>query len=170
MSQVELNGNVAGRFSHSLDDLEYNGALNQATGQGAKFALLLAMLEQNSLLRPGIASDTDNTADYYQTQLALLSHYRKPALAADESYWSKAVATQHYIHQGETANARLWLSMHPEPLSLRNDVHFIDEEVIENCALIVRQRLQTAQQKRFEQDVTILYDILQDVNPQHTAA
>ena len=170
VSQVDSTSDPTRLFSHSLDDHEYNGALNQAAAQGAKFALLLAMLEQNSLLRPGIASDDDQAPDYYQTQLALLSHYRTPALAADDSYWSKVMATQHYIQQGETANARLWLTLHPEPLSLRNDAHFIDEEVIENCALAVRQRLQHAQAKRFKQDASILYDILQKVNPQHSAA
>jgi len=41
-----------------LHDIEYNGELNRAHHQGAKFALLLSMLEPKyALFRPHIAPD-----------------------------------------------------------------------------------------------------------------
>ena len=67
-------------------------------------------------------------------------------------------------------NARLWLAMHPEPLSLNNDALHIAEEIIENCSLVVRERLKKTQQKQFSQDATVLYDILQGLSPQEVAA
>ena len=157
-------------FSEQFRDLEYNGELNQATAHGAKFALLLAMLEQNSLLRPTIAKDEDRAEDKYQNDIAALSFYRSAPLAADQQYWSKVTLTENFIQSGELENAKLWLTMHPEPLSLYNDALHIPEAILENCALHVRERLKQAQQKQFEQDATGLYDILQDVAPLHVAA
>jgi beta-glucosidase/6-phospho-beta-glucosidase/beta-galactosidase len=156
-------------FTEQLRDIEYNGGLNHATGQGAKFALLLAMLEQNAMLRPTIAKDDDDVQDKYQSDLVGLSFYRSAPLAADEQYWSQVSATEGYIQSGELANAKLWLAMHPEPLSLHNDAKHISDEIIENCALPVRERLKQSQ-KQFTQDATGLYDILQDIKPQHIAA
>jgi hypothetical protein len=157
-------------FTEQLRDIEYNGALNHATGQGAKFALLLAMLEQNTLLRPSMAKDDDSAQLDQQSLLAGLSYYRAAPLAADEQYWSLVTNTEGYIHNGDLDNARLWLAMHPEPLSLHNDALHIPEEIIENCSLVVRERLKKTQQKQFSQDATVLYDILQGLSPQEVAA
>ena len=41
-------------FGPQLADFEYSGSLNKATAQGAKFALLMAMLEADCLQRPYI--------------------------------------------------------------------------------------------------------------------
>ena len=169
MQNVDSTPESGSVFNEQLRDIEYNGVLNHATGQGANFALLLAMLEQNTLLRPSIGKD-DDTQDNLQGQLAGLSHYRSPPLAADEQYWSLVTSTQHFIQGGELDNARLWLAMHPEPLSLHNDALHIPDEVLENCSLLVRERLKNQQAKEFKQDATGLYDILQDIQSQHVAA
>lgn len=169
MQNVDSTPESGSVFTEQLRDIEYNGGLNHATGQGAKFALLLAMLEQNPMLRPTIAKDDEEVQDKYQKDIAGLSFYRSAALAADEQYWDKVKFTEGYIQRGELHNAKLWLAMHPEPLSLFNDAKHISDDIIENCALPVRERLKQSQ-KQFTQDVTGLYDILQNIKPQHIAA
>lgn len=170
MQNVDSPPESGSVFTEQLRDIEYNGVLNHATGEGAKFALLLAMLEQNTLLRPSMAKDDDSAQLSEQSQLAGLSYYRAAPLAADEHYWSLVTNTEHFIQSGDIDNARLWLAMHPEPLSLHNDALHIPEEIIENCSLVVRERLKTTQQKQFNQDATVLYDILQGLSPQEVAA
>lgn len=151
-----------------LHDIEYNGELNRATHQGAKFALLLSMLEQNALFRPHIAPDPKVEL---ASDIQNLSHYRSAPMAPTSAYWHEVVQTEHFIQAGELDNAKLWLAMHPEPLSLLNDAKHIPEEVLDNCSLVVRQRLEKVKISELPQDPTGLYDILQDIEqsqPQYT--
>lgn len=164
MSQVDSTGESGALFSRALPDLEYNGELNRATQQGAMFALLLSMLEQNILFRPHIAPDQEPELT---AEIASLSHYRSIPLAANSSYWQEVEQTEHFIQGGDLQNAKLWLAMHPEPLSLFNDAKKIPSEVLENCALSVRQRATTTTMAELPQDPPGLYDILQDLNQSH---
>lgn len=161
MSQIDAASETGGLLTRQLDDLEYNGALNHATGQGAKFALLLSMLEQNALYRPHIAAD-DKVEPFPDIQA--ISYYRPLPLAANSSYWQEVVQTEHFIQTGELQNAKLWLVMHPEPLSLLNDAKHIPQVILENCAYSVRQRAEKNNPTDIPQDATGLYDILADIN------
>jgi hypothetical protein len=148
-------------ISSQLHDIEYNGELNRAAQQGAKFALLLSMLEQNTLFRPHIAADD---AENPASDIPSLSHYRSARLAANSDYWHEVVQTENYIQSGELQNARLWLAMHPEPLSLMNDAKQIPQEVLENCALATRQRIEKSKLNEVAQDPTSLFDILSELD------
>ncbi|MGO4893755.1 VC2046/SO_2500 family protein [Flavobacterium sp. W21_SRS_FM6] len=148
-------------FSEQLRDIEYNGELNRAAQQGAKFALLLSMLEQNILFRPHIAADE---AQSPASDIPSLSHYRRAPLAANVDYWQEVVHTERFIQRGELQNARLWLAMHPEPLSLFNDAKHIPDEVLENCALTTRQRVKPGNNSGVAQDPTKLFDLLAGIN------
>lgn len=157
-------------ISARLHDIEYNGELNRATQQGAKFALLLSMLEQNALFRPHIAADPKVEL---ASDMQSLSYYRSAPISATSAYWHKVVQTEHFIQAGELDNAKLWLAMHPEPLSLLNDAKHIPQEVFENCSLAVRHRFATANSNEVQQEPAGLYDILQEIEqsqPQYVSA
>lgn len=163
MQQADPSLDSAALFSGVQLDPEYNGAINRATNQGAKFALLLAMLEQNSLLRPSVEDESQAEDTLSANELAAFSYYRTAPLQPSEQYWSEVAETQRFIAAGAIENARLWLAMHPEPLSLHNNPKYISAAVTENCSLVVRERLRVAQEAKVKQDATVLYDILDDL-------
>ncbi len=146
---------------HALltDDFEFNGQVNRATHQGAKFALLMAMLEQDCLQRPQLETSEQNT----QAKSAELevNYYRPYPLSANDTYWHTCQHTSQLIHAGKLESAHLWLAMFPEPLSLKNQADDIDDEVIANCSINTQSRMQQAKQTKVKVDETGLYDILQ---------
>jgi hypothetical protein len=144
-------------------DCELNGSINRASGQGAKFTLMLAMLDQNPIHRPQLEKPRDlNQTPKVETEQ---SYYRNCPLSAKESYWQTSQHTNQLIHSGQLDSAHLWLAMHPEPLSQHNRRLEIDEEVIANCSLNTQNRMQQGKNNTMEVDETGLYDILQGLAP-----
>lgn len=146
-----------------VSDYELNGTINRAASEGAKFALILAMLEQDCTHRPQI--DKPKETKHIHEAINDLNYYRSSPLSVNESYWQTCQQTSQLIHQGQIQSAHLWLAMHPEPLSQFNNPDEIDEEVIANCSINAQARLQQAQQKVVKVDETGLYDILQELTP-----
>ena len=143
-------------------DFELNGTINRAASEGAKFALIMAMLEQDCIHRPHLEPSKDiNQKTDLETNL---NFYRSSPLSANDEYWQTCQHTSQLIHQGQLQSAQLWLDMHPEPLSLYNKADVIDEDVIANCSMNTQTRLQQAKEKVLKVDETGLYDILQDLD------
>jgi hypothetical protein len=130
-----------------LNDYELNGTINRAASEGAKFTLMMAMLEQECIHRPHIeASKQINQMVGVENDL---HHYRTIPLSANE-----------LMHTGQLLSAQLWLAMHPEPLSQYNQSYKIDKNVIANCSINTQTRMQQANEKVIKVDETGLYDIL----------
>lgn len=143
-------------------DLEFSGSLNRASSQGANFALLLSMLQQNYLERPAVAlEEQQNTAD----DIAGLSHYPKVPLSAQSRDWYQADIAATILHSDGSKGAHLWLAMHPQPLSLHNDATLIDEDVLANCDIYTQQRhnSEIEVEQEIEVDETGIYDLLQHI-------
>ncbi|MGJ8679858.1 VC2046/SO_2500 family protein [Paraglaciecola sp.] len=144
-----------------INDRELNGEINKASTQGAKFSLLLAMLEQNHLHRPVLQEVPEpelNIAD-----AAFLHHYRSSTLKADVESWAYINSTSQMINSGHIQDAHLWLAMHPEPLSQHNDPLHLSEEILANCSYPTQNRLQQNKEKILKVDETGLYNILQEM-------
>jgi hypothetical protein len=159
-SQPDLN--VSAKASLS-SDYELNGTINRAASEGAKFALILAMLEQNCIHRPHLekskvlAQSSQVNSD--------INHYRSNPLSVNDTYWQTCQHTSQLIHSRQLHSAHLWLAMHPEPLSLHNTPDLIGEEVIANCSINTQNRIQQAKHNVLKVDETGLYDILQELEP-----
>ena len=145
-----------------VSDIEFSGGLAQAAGQGAKFALILAMLEQNVLHRPCFEPQQASDSPYASVQLPV-SDYPEIALSAAQHHWSSAALTGQLIGNAYITSARLWQTMHPSPLAIFNDENKIDELVINNCDLPAQRRLRLATAKPMAVDETKLYDILNEL-------
>jgi hypothetical protein len=144
-------------------DYELNGTINRATSEGAKFALVMAMLEQDCMHRPHLEVLKEINQDSEVENN--LNHYRTSPLSANDSYWQTCQQTSQLIHSGRLHSAQLWLAMHPEPLSQHNRPDSIDDAVISNCSINTQARLQLAKDKIVKVDETGLYDILQQLEP-----
>jgi len=144
-------------------DYELNGTINRAAGEGAKFALILAMLEQDCTHRPKLEKQKEENRSH-ETENSP-SYYRLNPLSADDTYWQTCQQTSQLIHGGQIQSAHLWLAMHPEPLSQHNKPDVIDEAVMANCSINTQSRLQQTKQRELKVDETGLYDILQELEP-----
>jgi hypothetical protein len=145
-----------------IGNLEFSGELAKAAGQGAKFALVLAMLEQNAL-SSAFFEPQHASVNPYASAAQPVSDYPVVALSALDSHWSFAAVTGELIGNAYLASARLWQSMHPSPLSLLNDANKIDDEVINNCDLPTQRRFRSETAKPLVVDETKLYDILNEL-------
>lgn len=144
-----------------IHDLEWSGKLNRALGHGDKFALLLAMLEDDYLRRPNVANTTQEP-DNYSTSIK--NHfYPRSSLAAQPQDWENADTTSQLVARN-VSDAQLWQKMHPQPLSIYNDPKRIAPDVLINCAFHTQQRLSGAQDRKIDVDETKLYDILNALN------
>jgi hypothetical protein len=160
ISQSDVKASAEALLS---SDYELNGTINRATTEGAKFALIMAMLEQDCMHRPHIeASKKVNQITEVESDL---KHYRSNPLSANDIYWQTCEHTSQLIHSGQLHSAHLWLAMHPEPLSQHNKPDAINEEVIANCNINTQNRMQQAKQSLVKIDETGLYDILQKLEP-----
>ncbi len=159
-SQPDINASTEALLS---SDYELNGTINRAASEGAKFALIMAMLEQNCIHRPHLeASKELNQTPEVESGL---NRYRSNPLSANDTYWQTCQHTSQLIHDGQLHSAQLWLAMHPEPLSQHNQPDAIDEEVIANCSINTQTRMQEAKQSVVQVDETGLYDILNELEP-----
>ena len=162
-SQSDLNASSEALLSR---DYELNGTINRAASEGAKFALILAMLEQDCTHRPHLEK-TKETNQIPEVETGL-NYYRSSPLSATDTYWKTCQQTSQLIHNGQLQSAQLWLDMHPEPLSQYNKADGIDAEVMANCSINTQTRLKQAEQNELKIDETGLYDILQKLEPVST--
>lgn len=144
-------------------DLEWSGSIARASKQGAKFSLLLAMLEQNILLRPKVKSPDENTIE---PEPELESFYRTPALAAQAEHFSSAATTNRILHQQTLADALLWQAMHPDPLALQADSEHIEEAIISNMSFHAQNQYRRPVDREVAPNETQLYDLLQQLGPE----
>lgn len=159
-SEFDLNASTEALLS---SDYELNGTINRAASEGAKFALILAMLEQDCTHRPHLEKPKEvNQMPEVDNDL---NYYRSSPLSANDTYWQTSQHTSQLINSGQTQSAQLWLAMYPEPLSQYNKADVIDEEVIANCSMNAQNRLKQAEQNMLKVDETGLYDILQELEP-----
>ncbi|GAB2683164.1 VC2046/SO_2500 family protein [Aliiglaciecola sp. 3_MG-2023] len=142
-------------------DLEWSGTLNRALQQGEKFALLLAMLEDNYLQRPNI-HDEDHEPSHFPSSISK-HHYPQTPLEAEPRDWSFARTTSELMTQN-ISDAILWQKMHPQPLATLNDAKRIEPEVIINCGFQTQQRFHCNEASKIDVDETKLYDILNGMN------
>ena len=164
--------NQSAEFSHSqnvgssakLFDRELDGELNRASAQGAKFNLLLAMLEQDYLHRPKLLESDSAHDDAYSTSAASICHYPVTPLKAESEHWTQANYASNVINKESITSAHLWLVMHPQPLSLYNNAYIIEENVLANCDIHTQQRHQSNRDNNLQVDETGLYDILQGMH------
>ncbi|AGH42979.1 VC2046/SO_2500 family protein [Paraglaciecola psychrophila] len=164
-SQPDLNASTKALLS---SDYELNGTINRAASEGAKFALMVAMLEQNCMHRPHL--DATKEIDQIAEVTSDLNYYRSNPLSANDAYWQTCQHTSQLIYSGQLHSAQLWLAMHPEPLSQYNKPDAINEDVIANCSVNTQTRMQQAKEKVINIDETGLYDILQELEPISTQA
>ena len=159
-SQPDLNVSTEALLS---SDYELNGTINRAASEGAKFALILAMLEQDYTQRPHLEKQKElsHTLEVESDH----SYYRTSSLSASDTYWNTCQQTSQLIHTGQLQSAQLWLAMYPEPLSQHNKADAIDEEVIANCSINTQRRAKQAVEQVVNIDETGLYDILQNIKP-----
>jgi hypothetical protein len=162
-SHPEINVTAEALLS---SDYELNGTINRAASEGAKFALILSMLEQNSLHRPHLGKS--KKLAQAPNAVSDINHYRSTPLSVNDTYWQTCKHTSQLIQSGQFDSAHLWLAMHPEPLSLHNTPDIIDEEVIANCSINTQNRIQQYTEKVVRVDETGLYDILQTLEPVST--
>ena len=137
-------------------DLEFNGKIASALHNGHDFAFWLAQLGPWVDERPQIEKQEVESVEATTTR----SYYRNPSLAADNKDFDNIQVQSHLINQQAPNALRLWQSMHPDPLSLYNDATRLDDEIIENCELHVRERLQQKLQKVISPDPTLLEEII----------
>lgn len=157
-SQPDLNANTQALLS---SDYELNGTINRAASEGAKFALVMAMLEQDCTHRPHL--DKPKETNHVPGVEIGLNFYRSNPLSVNDTYWRTCQHTSQLIHSGQLQSAQLWLDMHPEPLSQHNKADVIDAEVIANCSVNAQTRLKQTQAYGLKVDETGLYDILQEL-------
>jgi hypothetical protein len=135
-------------------ELQLKQQLNQSVKEQrrADFALMLAMLDddvcQHSQFHlphqtlPSKAVDTALLRKQFQVP--------EPApLAPDSSKPLTRYSQAKYITPN-LATIRLNHALKPQPVAAKDDVKYIDEQIIANCALTVRQRLTQSQPKPFE--------------------
>lgn len=145
-------------------DIELDGQLNRASSNRAQFELLLSMLESDFLDRPSY-DDADTKSMYVQD--APISYYRNPPLCADQDSWHKCQFQKQLIHS-DLPNAALWISLHPQPLAIKNDANQLDEDVIANCAIHIQRKLRSTKSSEDNKHITVdetgLYNILQSMD------
>ena len=138
------------------NDLELNGQIGRSLHSGQDFAYWLAQLgpwvdERPQMEKMAAPSAANEASD---------SFYRQAPLAATSEDFPKIAIQSQLLHQQDLTALMLWQSMHPDPLSLNNDALKIDEEVIENCELHVRQRLKQIPVNQITPDPTLLDAII----------
>ncbi len=138
---------------------DWNGNFAEAAGHGAQFSLYLAMQFGASLGTPSFNPAADNqTAGTHHLQA--FSFYRRPNLKADQADFMHSRVVSAFITHGDVSSARLFESMHPAPLSCHNDASHIPDNVIANCALATQRRLQGHAPGNFDEDNTLLDDVI----------
>lgn len=144
-------------------DLEWSGALVSSAGQGAKFALLLSMMQTDPLSRPTLVGNAPDAALPEET---LFSAYPEVPLNVMPEHILRANTGAKLFHS-HTSDALLWNVMHPQPLSQFNDPARIPDEVVANCNMHTQNSLLNPENAKVdvEVDETGLYEILNELHP-----
>lgn len=172
MQETQATQNKQAVNQASLD-LEFSGALNRASQQGEKFALLLSMLQQDILARPRIGSTNTETRC---PEDEVISYYPESHLQALAQDWLWADTTTEILHGDGIRSAQLWLAMHPQPLSLHNDAFHIDDDIFENSDTYTQTRYANRYGKErsdlnneIKVDETGIFDLLEEIGLQAQA-
>lgn len=144
---------------NAFSDLEWSGKVNRSLGQGRSFALLLSMLESNTVHRVRVATDDEYSS---LSDSGLKSMYRTAPLATSDKDWQLSDIGRQTFLANQT-DGMLFQAMHPQPLSLYNDAQKIPAEVHQNCSFNTQQRLKSHQQNPVDANPTLLYDVLEDI-------
>ncbi|MBU2876098.1 VC2046/SO_2500 family protein [Aliiglaciecola lipolytica] len=157
-----MTAEISPQFKVAISDLEWSGTLNRALEQGDKFALLLAMLEDDYLQRPNVNGGADEPS-HFPSSISK-HYYPQTPLQAEQQDWSLARTTSELMAQN-VSDAILWQRMHPQPLSIFNDAKRIEPEVKINCGYHTQQRFHAAHSANtIDVDETKLYDILNEIS------
>ncbi|WP_100641574.1 VC2046/SO_2500 family protein [Alteromonas facilis] len=141
-----------------LRDLEFSGRLNKALHSGHDFSYYLAQVSTDITEKLSIQSiQAENDA---RGQDTLSNFYRRPALSALPSDYNTVRVNAECSAQNDMPNLKLWLCMHPEPLSVHSDPKYIEPEVVANCDWPTQQRLKQALIHSVPQSAPELADII----------
>ncbi|WP_088329222.1 VC2046/SO_2500 family protein [Lacimicrobium sp. SS2-24] len=149
-------------------DFELNSSLSKAAsqGNGANFALLLAMLQDNLLDRPRLEASKEQ---HWAESQSHLDKAPEIPLKAETQHWEFEAQHAQYVNQQQLASARLWHCLHPSPLSVFNDNKRLDDEVVENTSWSCRQKLKGGSVEPLQVDETNLLEVI-DKARQYQAA
>ncbi len=149
---------------------ELNGEVNKSLtqhGEAARFALILAAMEQDFSQRVSITSGKDIPASVPPASL-----YRRPALYAA----SKDIDSQQHadaLQKGGVTALRLIDCLHPQALAFQAAKIPIPSDVIHNCDSHTQQRLSeryrsneqdSNKQPEIHEDPTLLASILDEIH------
>jgi len=131
------------------------------------FSILLAMLSQDALefsqfhlpQSESQSFDTKNNALRVSLGVAV-----EQKLAPDEFNMLIGEENAKIVQQQGIEQFKLMNCLSPEPLAIRDDMHHIHSQIIDNCELSVRQRLQPkdVQLSQNQMNAVDFYDQLQE--------
>jgi len=147
----------------TLPDREWSGELGRATKNGALFSLYLSIHCQPGSEPLRIIGDEEPPVPDDDFP-ARLNHYRRPALQAGTVEYQTSGVTSLLANSGAVAAFSLWQSMHPDPLSYRDNAQSIPPEVKVNCSLATQLRLSVATSNQKSVDETGLLDVIEKSN------
>lgn len=129
-----------------IDELQLNGTLGESVhlGNRSQFSLLLAMLTEDVQAHSQFslpkteASKLDGTDESQLRELFKVPKEQSLSLSSFEE-------TQNYnqaslIENNSLINISLLNSIKPLPLTFRNDIKFIEKNIIENTSLYCQQK------------------------------
>ncbi len=109
LDSVNTRESVNNAITEALlsSDYELNGTINRAASEGAKFTLMMAMLEQEFIHRPRIeaSKQINQGAEVNEEINHDFHHYRRSPLSANDSYWQTCQQTRQLIHSGQLHSA-----------------------------------------------------------------
>jgi hypothetical protein len=156
-----------------VEQVKLNKSIATTSSDSALFRLYLAMANQDASHGLKFKEESHNS---FSSEI--VSHYRQANLNQTtldfviQNEYSKSIQNRDFY------NLRLLSSFHPQPLSKHNDPMHIDEEVIENSAYPVKQRLFALNQlhndqiqngqisgvDEIQEAPTMLFDILESLD------
>lgn len=142
---------------------ELKGALSKTLARQGRddFSLLLAMLYQDVSQKLRITQTDDPPPDTRDLELASIDFYPKTPLAAEPQHWRQQELMTQAASQQDVTSLRLIQSMHPAPLALQNDAHFISDEIKANCDMFCQLRMREETLKEIPVDEAQLYDVIE---------
>ncbi|MEW9796851.1 VC2046/SO_2500 family protein [Alteromonas sp. CYL-A6] len=139
--------------------LEWQGKFADAAGNGALFSLYLSLQYGANVGRPSITpvAEARVTDDRFPERL---NTYRRPPLKASDSSFRASHQKSSLLNSRHSRDVLLLETCCPEPLSMYNDHKRIPDDVLANCSLATRQRLQQAMPV-LEEDNTLLEEVIE---------
>jgi len=130
-------------------ELQLGEKLNHSVQQHrrADFSLMLAMLtddvrEYSQFRLPQTQSDTPKYDDHYYRKLFALPEPTN--LAVNHRSQLAQFNQAELAQQQRFDDIRLRQALHAKPLAIRDDPHYIDDEIISNCSVHCQQRIKLA--------------------------